>query len=184
MPNVTISVPDGLKSEMDKYPEVSWSETCRKAITRYIDQRKNPTPKIELDIRDSRLTHYAFETGYPTLSIDLRIYNNMDSGITVDRILFNVKFLKEDKFHAIGSGYYLHKRKIGSNSFGVAQIHMVLPKEKIEQLKGVFNSTFDCYFRCLVFVEGFGDAYNAEVKTRIPIDIWKNLLSKVLKTHL
>lgn len=182
MPNLTINVPDPLKAEMDNLSEVNWSEVCRNAISRYMAQRKNPTPKIELDLRSSRLTHLAFETGYPTLSMDLRIYNKMDSEITVDRILFNISFIKESTYHAIGSGYYLHKRNIGSNSFGVAQIHLVLPKEKIRELEDVFNSTFDCRVRCVVFVEGFRNEYNTEVQTRIPIDIWENLVKRVLKT--
>ena len=89
MPNVTISVSDELKADMDRIAEVNWSEVCRNAISRYITERKNPSPNIELDLRSSRLTADTFETGYPTLSIDLRIYNKMDSAITVDRILSN-----------------------------------------------------------------------------------------------
>jgi len=182
MPNLTINVPDSLKAEMDKLSEVNWSEVCRNAISRYIAQRENPAPKIELDLRDAILTHYDYETGYPTLRISLRIHNKMDSEITVDRILSNAKFLKDGRFLAIGSAYDLHRRNIGSNSIGGAQIHLVFPKEKILELKDVFNSTFDCIITCIVYVEGFRNGYNQEVKTRIPIDEWNNVVSKALKT--
>ena len=66
MPNLTINVPDQLKAEMDTLSEVNWSEICRKAISRYIAQRKNPSPQIELDVRTSTLTEYDYGTGYPT----------------------------------------------------------------------------------------------------------------------
>ena len=32
MANITLSVPDGLKKKMEKYPEIKWSQVARKAI--------------------------------------------------------------------------------------------------------------------------------------------------------
>lgn len=32
MPNVTVSVDDSLKAQMDDHPEINWSEVARKAI--------------------------------------------------------------------------------------------------------------------------------------------------------
>jgi len=183
MPNVTISVSDELKAEMDRLSEVSWSEVCRNAISHYIAQRKNPTPNIELDLRNSRLTADGFETGYPTLSIDLRIYNKMDSIITVDRILSNIAFFRQDQRFPIGVAYDLHKRIVGANSIGGATIHLPLPKEKIRELKDKFNSTFDCRINCTVYVEDFRNEYNREVKAKIPIDVWESVVSEALKTH-
>lgn len=181
MPNVTISVSDELKDRMDTLSEVNWSEICRKAIARYIDERKYLTPNIELDLRNSRLTDYAFETGYPTLSIDLRIYNKMDSEIKVDRILSNVTFFRQNRAYHVGAAHDLHKRIIGANSVGGATIHLPLFKEKIRDLEDEFNSTFDCHVSCTVYVEGFRNEYNREVKTLIPIDVWNDVVKKVLK---
>lgn len=184
MPNVTISVTEQLKSEMDKLQEVSWSEVCRKAISQYIAQRKNPTPNIELSLRNSRITHYDFTTGYPTLSIDLRIDNKMNSEITVDRVLSNARFLAEDRrLLAVGSANDLRKRNIGSNSVGSATILFVFPKEKIIELKDAFKSTFTCNVSCMVFVDGFKNGYNQEVKTEIPIDRWNEIVNKALNKN-
>lgn len=182
MPNLTINVPDGLKDEMDTLTEVNWSEVCRNAISRYIAQRKNPTPNIELELRNSRLIDLAYETGYPTLSIDLRIHNKMDSGIMVDRILANASFFERDGSHVrhIGAAHDLHRRIIGAHSVGGATIHIPFPKEKILELRDVFDSSFDCRVRCLVFVEDFSNAYNQEVKATIPIDLWNNVVKKAL----
>jgi len=184
MPNVTISVSEQLKTEMDTLSEVSWSEICRNAISRYIAQRKNPTPSLELTIQDSRLTHYNFDTGYPTLTISLRIYNKTDSEVTVDRILSTARFLTDDGRHlAIGSAYDLRKKIIKSNSFGSGRIHLILPKEKIAELDGIFKSTFSCRISCIVFVEGFKNEYNQEINTRIPIDDWKTVLKQALAAY-
>ena len=181
MPNVTISVPEDLKNEMDQYTEVSWSGICRKAIKRYVDKRKNPTPKIQLDLSSSRLTADVFDTGYPTLTIDLRIYNKMDSAITTDRILANISFWKENQIFAVGLTNDLHKRLIGANSVGGATLRVPLVKEKIEALKEVFKSSFECRANCTVYVDGFEQYYSREVRTTIPIDVWQNVLEKSLK---
>ena len=38
--NLTVSIPDDLKTEMDKYPEVNWSQVAKKAIETYIKERQ------------------------------------------------------------------------------------------------------------------------------------------------
>ena len=37
--NVTIYLSDEIAGKMEKYPEVNWSEICRKAVVEYIDTR-------------------------------------------------------------------------------------------------------------------------------------------------
>lgn len=36
MPNMTIRVPDDLKSAIDAHPEINWSEVARQAMWRYV----------------------------------------------------------------------------------------------------------------------------------------------------
>lgn len=182
MPNVTISVTDELKAEMDKFLEVSWSEICRKAIARYINERENPTPRLELDIRAVRLdTNH--ESGYPTLTADLRIHNKMGSDIIVDRILSNVKFSSSGHVYHIGSSFDLNRRAILSNYVGVAQLFLPLFKEKIESLKGKFESTFSCLIDCIIIVNGFRDTFKQNVMTEIPIDKWKRFVGEEPKKY-
>jgi len=182
MPNVTISVPDQLKAEMDTLSEVNWSEICRKAISRYIAQRKNPIPKIELDLREVRLDSHGYQTGYPTLTVPLRIHNKMESEIMVDRILYTIKSITEDGHqYILGTGCDLYKRIIDSNSIGTATIYSTLPNEKIESLKNVFTSTFRCDIHFIVFVDRFRSPYNQDVQTRIPIDDWNKLMKEVVR---
>ncbi len=39
--NVTIYLPDEVATRMEKYPEVNWSEICRKAVIDYVDTRSH-----------------------------------------------------------------------------------------------------------------------------------------------
>lgn len=36
MPNMTIRVPDELKSAMDEHPEINWSEVARQSMWEYV----------------------------------------------------------------------------------------------------------------------------------------------------
>lgn len=183
MPNVTISVPDELKTEMDKLTEVNWSEVCRNAISLYISQRKSPVPKIELSLDQIALEYDNFQTGYPTLRIDLKLHNKMDSEIIVDRIIVNARSYKDSNTFPLGISYDLHKRTISSNSTSHAQIYLVILKEKITSLAGIFDSSFYCQIHFAVYAEGFKNVYDQDLTTKIPIDEWKEVVAKAVKTH-
>lgn len=179
MPNVTISVPEGLKTEMDALSEVNWSDVCRKAISRYITERKNPTPQIQLRIGEiSPQSHH--ESGYPGLRIDLLIQNQMNFEIVVDRILYNVSFFTtKGQWLGAGSDYDLFKRSITANVMGGAQFFLKMTKERIEYLDQFLESTFQCKVECVVFVEGFKHSFKGEARFKIPIDEWKKFADRV-----
>ncbi len=44
MPNLTLSISEELATKMAAFPEINWSELCRRYITAYIEER---TPKVE-----------------------------------------------------------------------------------------------------------------------------------------
>jgi len=182
MPNVTISVPDPLKAEMDTLSEVNWSEICRSAISRYIAQRKNPSPQIELNLRTALLIANDAETGYPTIRLGLRIHNKMDSDITVDRILTQSSLFTEGGGYVGTFGFAndLYKRYIPKNSVASAQVFMMIPKAKIADLKDKFKATFKCVISCTVYVEGFRQEYTQTIQTQIPIDQWNNMVKEAL----
>jgi len=181
MPNVTITVTDELKAEMDTLPEVSWSEICRNAISLYISQRKTPTPRVELSLDSIMLEHNSFVTGYPTFIMDLKIHNKMDSEIIIDRIMVNARGWKDSHVFPLGRGYDLQKRTVGPNSTVGARIYFVLHKEKIESLALVFTSSFHCEIHCAIFAEGFKNGYEQDLRTKIPIDDWKEVVAKTMK---
>jgi len=181
MPNVTITVPEELKTQMDKYSEVSWSEISRNAISQYIAQRENPTPRIDLDFRQSRMDYHDWETGYPTLIVDLRIQNRMSTKIIVDRILSTAR--TEDKTsHTVvfGQANDLHRKIIQPNSVGLATLRLTFPQEKLEECRDKFENTFDCKFICSVYVDDFNEPYRQEFTVQIPIDLWNKVINKAV----
>jgi hypothetical protein len=184
MPNVTISVPDDLKAEMDKLAEVSWSGICRKAIRQYIAERKYPTPAIDLDLRDVRLDNYH-RSGYPTLTATLKIHNKMNIEIVVDRILFEVRFnsAQQQREYPVGSNHNLYRTAVNSNSIGQAQLFLPFFEWQFMRLEGKFASTFPCTIRCIVIANGFKNSYHQDVRTEIPIDKWKEFVKKALETR-
>lgn len=40
MTNITISIPENLKDEMEKFPEINWSQVARSAITQKLADLK------------------------------------------------------------------------------------------------------------------------------------------------
>jgi len=184
LPNVTISVPEELKTEMDKFPEVSWSEICRNAISRYIQARKNPTPQIQL--RGKEIRPYSYhESGYPGLFIDLLIQNNMGFEIVVDRILYNVRFDVKGNFRNVGSDVDLYKRVVSANSMGGSQFFLKMTKDKIVSLDQCIEKTFQCRIECFVFVEGFNAPYRQDLfELKIPIDEWKEFVKRSTESEM
>lgn len=66
--NLTISLPDELAKEMDKLPEVNWSELCRQCIHEYIQRRKG----IPLEVpKGLTFNDFLDEAGIP-----LSVFNN------------------------------------------------------------------------------------------------------------
>lgn len=180
MINVTITVPDELRAEMVQLSEVNWSQICRKAISQYIMQRKNPKPNLELDLNDSRLEYPYHPSGYPVLTISTRIHNKMDFEIVIDRIQLDVSFWKGNRTFSIDRRYDLNKQVIPGNSTINKQSYAVLHREKIDELQKTFDSSFRCKISCLVFVEGFKQPYHRNIKTKIPIDEWNTLVKYTL----
>lgn len=45
MPNITLSVSNDLKENMDRFSEVSWSDVCRNAIKNYLESRGSVNPR-------------------------------------------------------------------------------------------------------------------------------------------
>jgi hypothetical protein len=180
MPNLTISVPDELKNEMDKLTEVNWSEVSRNAISAYIEQRKNPTPILDVVVRDARLDPYAYDTGNPSLKVDLWITNKMSSEIIIDRVLSTAFFIMADRHYPIGTAYDFVIRYLPATASGMAQLYYEFSNELISILANKTKSTFKCKINCNVFVKDFKNNYSREVTTNIPIDHWLDFVEKAV----
>ena len=48
MANITLSIPDDIRRNMRKYPEIKWSEVVRKAILEYLDKLRGSETRDSL----------------------------------------------------------------------------------------------------------------------------------------
>jgi hypothetical protein len=179
MPNVTISVSEELKEKMDRYTEVNWSKMCREAIAKYITERENPQPFIELDLRNPQLSN-QHPSGYPTLTAILRIHNKMNVPILVRKILFGVKFRGSKAHDSVGLSFDLNETVVEANSIGQRELFLPIFRERLEKISGDFDETFVCDFECHVICDGFARPYNANVSSEIAIDKWRNFTKSAL----
>ena len=181
MPNVTISVPNELKAEMDTLSEVNWSEVCRNAISLYVEQRKNPAPKIELDLRSVRLTGYDFQTGYPAIIMDVKLSNKLSSEIVIDRMCATARFIHDLKVLTVSQTNNLKITHVPAYDCRLFTFNFILLSDKLNTLKDEFNSSFECTIEIEVYVSGFKNSYSQTLETTIAIDAWQNLLKSPIK---
>jgi hypothetical protein len=95
--NLTIYLPNGVAKKMQNFPEVNWSEICRKAVADYVETRSEAdlAPILERlkeerseDFKQGQLVMYTqiipimawkdFEFLYPRLSITLKKEQPLD----------------------------------------------------------------------------------------------------------
>jgi hypothetical protein len=63
MANITVSVPDGMKQEMEEFKVINWSEVARQAIAERL-RRLELLRKLDSELAGSRLTEEeALELG-------------------------------------------------------------------------------------------------------------------------
>jgi hypothetical protein len=80
--NVTIYVPDSLAREMERFPEVSWSKICRKAIMDYVNMRSR---------RLNLIRQVAKEAAYEVLDEHLSDYEHKEKPAEASEILFDAE---------------------------------------------------------------------------------------------
>jgi len=93
MPNVTLSVSDEMKTRMDVFSEVSWSDVCRNAILVYLEKRERDT-KIS-DTENLKVISYiqpSERRGDNKLVYMMKIKNNEPFDIILDRVIFGVQY--------------------------------------------------------------------------------------------
>lgn len=183
MQNVTITVPKELKTKMEKFPEVSWSGICRKAISRYIMEREKQVPQIQLRAGEMINLESYHKSGYPGLRMELLVQNQMNFRIIVDRILFDVSFsTNRGQWDSVGSDVDLYRHPVLANAMGGVQLFLKMLKDRIIHLDQFLDKTFRCRVECVVFFDGFRSPYKGQAYFKIPIDEWKKFVERVEPT--
>ena len=185
MVNFTVTIPEELKAEMDRYPEVNWSEVTRKSIQTYLQARQNPVPQLEFEMREAHVNWNPF-LAKPNVYVNLRATNKLAADLVIDRVLYEIVFLKS--FHdrqARGGfeGQFLQYRKLQPDKPSDIQLTFYPDVELLRRLTEKMESTFGLQADLTVFVQGFTNPYITQVFAKVPIDEWKYEVESALNCH-
>jgi hypothetical protein len=185
MVNFTVTMSEELKAEMDRYPEVNWSEVFRKSIQTYLQIRQNPVPQLEFEMREAHVSWNPF-LARPFVYVNLKATNRMMADLVIDRILYDIVFLKS--FHertARGGfeGQFLEYRKLQPDKPADIQVAFYPDVDLLRRLTDMMESTFGLQADLTVFVQGFTNPYHIQVFIKVPIDEWKNEVKSALDNN-
>jgi hypothetical protein len=199
MVNFTVSLPEELKAEMDKFPDVNWSELTRKSIQNYLRNRASIEPPLEFTLEkvDFILTDnlvWTFGVGNirkistqhsyigeyfvkPTMLVSLGILNKLDSQLIIDRILFYVRFA-EAKFQE----NFLNYIKISPGDSGSNSVYIPL-SPPVDMLKRSSDKIQGIDILLIAYVQGFAAPVIKGLSISVPINDWKNQVKSVLAKY-
>jgi hypothetical protein len=186
MVNFTVSISEELKNEMDKFPNVNWSELTRKAIQSYLQIKKNPQPSIDFIIHSTKIV-YDNKVNRPMMSFSLRALNKLDSDFIIDRILFMVEFDKEygrGKTQGAFVSQSLDYQKVSAGEKESKISLSFYPDiDMLRKLNNLLQSTFWIYVILTVYVKGFESPQIKVPTIKVPIDEWKNEVTRALDSY-
>lgn len=178
--NVTISVPEALKSRMDAHPKENWSKVCRDAIEARIRMLENPVPDMKVELREVR---FGYQKGKPGLFLDFSFKNEMNTQLILDRMFFEVDFHPTPGITVdIGSSVELRKRIIPMGKYPMFP-HVEVDLDTVLRVDEQLVRPFQCAVLITGFFEGFKDAYTINRSVKVPIYEWREFVKLVMKTE-
>ena len=190
MVNFTIVLPEELKAEMDKYPDVNWSELTRKSIQSYLKARSTPFPPLEFQIKSVHLT-YSYDLMQPTLKLHFKIRKQWDSQLIINKMLFTVRFLKEriiskgedikvseakekEALKGVFTESLLEAHYIIKDTYDDYQIALSPPIDLLKRLQVKMQANFWIDFSVSIYAQGFDYPAIQNGSIKVSIDEWKN----------
>lgn len=181
MANLTISIPDELKEQMDKqFPEANWSQISRNAIQQYIAARQNVVPKLEIFLQQT-IQDINFEIG-PGIWTQVRIENRMPIELVVDRILFTTTLYSSNKFIAGREGAHLAPVYLLPNGSGSAQYFFAMEPAFLVKSSEDIKQSVQLRETVRAYVQGFQQPVGAQLQSKIPLDEWQTYITNVKAT--
>jgi hypothetical protein len=179
--NFTVTISEELKAEMDRYPEVNWSEVFRKNIQSYMQVRQNPTPQLDFEMKEAHVS-WNWLLAQPRISVFLRIVNRLAADVLLDRILFSVAVLTSTTREARGGfeGQYLQYRQLSSSKSTDVELSLYPDAELLERLTNKLEATFVLQLDLTACVEGYPNPCVKQIIGKVPIDEWKNEVGTAL----
>jgi hypothetical protein len=199
MVNFTVSLPEELKAEMDKFPDVNWSELTRKSIQNYLRNKSHVFSPLEFELTRVRFA-FSHELLQPIMVVYLKVKkNSLDTQLIIDRMLFTVKFVKE---HFVPHGEddsVVRARENealkGAFKEGVLdytyiikseddlKIPLPLPIAVLRRVNDKMQATFWVDITITAYVQGFEHSPSKSLSIKVPIDEWKTQVNSVLSNY-
>ncbi len=179
MANLTISIPDDLKSQMDsQFPETNWSSVCRSAIQQYVATRQNPYPRLEMFL-EGIVQSPTSETGQPTFNTNIRIENRSPLDIVVDRIKLvmvltsgTTTIVGREIWHLAPLYVYVHQSSFANDIFYLSPDDILRTESSVKQSPVV-------KIRADAYAVGFQMVVQAQLQSKIALDDWQTFLANV-----
>jgi len=176
MVNFTVTIPEDLKGEMDRYQEVNWSEVFRKSVQSYIQARKNPKPSLDFECRDVFLnSNWALSK--PDVLFQLLVKNMMDVDVILDRILMDTRFYDSTEASDCVGGFeckYLEPHQIPANSSLQISVRCHPDEEFVRMFSDYIENTFVVDMSITAYVQGFvNPSIKPNLQVKVPFDEWK-----------
>ena len=184
MVNFTVSIPEDLKAEMDKFPEVNWSNLTRKSIQEYLSNRNSWYPPVEFEIEEMHL-RYDNDLMKPSLSLSLKSTSKLDYQLVVDRILYKIEFDKEygrGKLQGAFSEQSLGYQLISTSGSKIT-LSFYPEITMLRRLRDKLDATFWVYVTLQAYVQGFTSPNTNVLSIKVPIDEWKTQVEAVLDRY-
>ena len=181
--NFTVTMPEELKAEMDKYPEVNWSEVIRKSVQSYLLSRQYPIPQLEVEVFEYIVQWNQF-IARPLILFNLKIIDKMSTDVTIDRIIYTLSFttITDNDRKGGFEGTFSHYRQIKPNTTLQMGIHFYPEIDTLKKLTEKMIATFAIEATLYIYVQGFANPFVKTISTKVPIDEWQNMVSSAL-TH-
>jgi hypothetical protein len=182
MVNITVSIPDELKAEIDKHPEVNLSEIVRRYLKAYFQKSEGP-PLENFALTNVEVLGFGKK---PTIRLTVQVVNKLDSDLIIDRVLFTVWFNGNVKGDF--DGQHFKYELVRANSSTSFDIYFYADVDMLRYLSNNLKETFEVQMYLDAYVQGFPYAVhlgNKQVapRYRFPIDIWHRQVTAALDSY-
>lgn len=174
--NITVYLQDEIANEMDKFPEVSWSEVCRDAILGYIIKRSKgfETSAIKVTLEN---TSGEQSFGRTRLRARFKLTNASDAEVLLDRARYNLVVTAGNTSYQLPPRHYLDPIKIAKGNIAMFDIHVGITKNKLSEIAEKIGTDGDVFgeFHITCYLHGPLGLFDVSniFQTRFPNSDWR-----------
>jgi hypothetical protein len=183
MANLTISIPDDLKAQMDtQFPETNWSSVCRSAIQQYIFSRQGQYPHLDVFI-DSIVQEATTELGQPGIRTNLRIENRTPLELLIDRINLVISIVSGADVIVGRETWHLAPISLYPNRSNFAQDFFPISPDELVRTESLVKQSPVIRVKVNAYVTGFQMPVQVQLQSKVPLDDWQVFITNVKAIH-